>query len=385
MKSLRKLFNIVDNKKFKNLLFMNKDYNKEIVFRIKKPTITTYLKFIFIIFELFSLKYFAMNKSSFISNLPENIFNNPIIFKFAKQNLINEIYKKLRKNLFNINLIYISGSLRFGNFLIAINNAIIVCELLGCKKIIIQNNNKLFINHKILYPKYKITLYPNYNFRSKYSLIFNVGYLYNLKFKGIGNVNRFNILKEEILNNLPRLKTNSDDLCIYIRSGDIFYKINNYTIYYVQPPLCFYENILNKFKFRLVKIISENNLNPVIPILLKKYSIIEFKKQDLKHDIAYLANSFNIVSAKSSFVLSIIKLNDKIKFLWEYDFYPLSEKYLHLHPSVYTFPYNYTIYKMDSSLTYKKLMYPWINSKKQREMMMKEKCVNHFSIIKPRI
>ena len=80
-----------------------------------------------------------------------------------------------------------------------------------------------------------------------------------------------------------------------------------------------------------------------------------------------------------------MKLNDKIKFLWEYDFYPLSEKYLHLHPSVYTFPYNYTIYKMDSSLTYKKLMYPWINSKKQREMMMKEKCVNHFSIIKPRI
>ena len=364
---------------------MNIDFNKLIVFSIKKSKIIASLKYMFIIFELFSLKYFIMNKSLFISIIPKSIFNNPKIFKFAKQNLINEIYKKLRMNLINLNLIYVSGSVRFGNFLITINNAIIVCELLGCKKIVIQNNKKLFINHNIFYPKYNITIYPNHFFKERYSIIFNIGFLYSLNFKEIGNVNRFNIFKKEIFNNLPKIKTNSVDLSIYIRSGDIFNRRNKYTINYAQPPLCFYENILNKFKFRAIKIISENNLNPVIPILLKKYSPIRFKKQDLKYDIAYLANSYNIVSATSSFVISIIKLNDKIKFLWEYDFYKLSEKYFHLHPSVYTFSYNYTIYKMNPSFKYKNLMYPWKNSKKQREMMIKEKCNNYFSIIRPRI
>ena len=154
--------------------------------------------YMFIFLELFSLKYFIINNSSFISIFPKSIINNSNIFKFAKQNLIkllqiNEIYNKLKKNLININLIYVSGSVRFGNFLITINNAIIVCELLGCKKIVIQNSKKVFINHKIFYPKYNITIYPNQFFKERYSIMFNIGFLYSLRFKEIGNVNRFNI------------------------------------------------------------------------------------------------------------------------------------------------------------------------------------------------
>lgn len=171
---------------------------------------------------------------------------------------------------------------------------------------------------------------------------------------------------------------------IYIRSGDIFGKLKKSISTYAQPPLCFYQNILNNFKFRYSYIISENKLNPVIPILLKEYSFLKYKKNSLKYDVAYLANSFNIVSAKSSFLVSIIKLNDKLSFLWEYNLYKLSEKYLHLHYSVYSFSYNYTIYKMDPSSSYKKLMDPWSNSQEQREMMIKEGCNNYFSIIGPR-
>jgi hypothetical protein len=172
---------------------------------------------------------------------------------------------------------------------------------------------------------------------------------------------------------------------MYIRSGDIFSIIKRAIYSYAQPPLCFYENILNKFKFRLIHIISENNLNPVIPILLGKYSFIKFKKNNIKYDIAYLANSYNIVSGKSSFLISIIKLNDNLKFVWEYDLYKLSERYYHLHPSVYSFSFNYTIYKMDTSSEYKKFMYPWLNSRKQRKIMIKEKCKKYFTIIKSRI
>jgi hypothetical protein len=47
--------------------------------------------------------------------------------------------------------------------------------------------------------------------------------------------------------------------------------------------------------------ISENKKNPVIPKLLRKYSFIKYMNNNLKLDISYLINSFNIVAAKSSF------------------------------------------------------------------------------------
>ena len=282
---------------------------------------------------------------------------------------------------------YIKGSGRLGNFLICINNAIIFCELLRCKKIIIENNNRIFINHTIFYKKYNFTIEPNktINYIDNNSLILKNWFFFRLDFRDIRNVNRLYILKKEILHNLPNVKSNKDDLYIYIRSGDIFSAFKQSILTYAQPPLCFYQNILNNFKFKNAYIISENKLNPVIPNLLNEYSFLKYKKNSLKYDIAYLVNSFNIVSAKSSLFISIIKLNDKLKFLWEYDFYKLSEKYLHLHYSVYSFSYNYTIYKMNPSSIYKKLMDPWINSKEQREMMIKEKCNNCFSVIGPRI
>jgi hypothetical protein len=153
---------------------------------------------------------------------------------------------------------------------------------------------------------------------------------------------------------------------------------------YAQPPLCFYRNILNKFKFREIRIISEDKSNPIL-MLLEQFYHAKFVKNYIKLDISYLANSYNIISAKSSFIVSIIKLNSNIKFLWEYDLYILSERYLHLHYSVYTFSFNYTIYKMNVSENYKKLMYPFHNSENQRKFILEEKCDNNFHLIPPRI
>jgi hypothetical protein len=89
--------------------------------------------------------------------------------------------------------------------------------------------------------------------------------------------------------------------------------------------------------------------------------------------------------AKSSFVVSIIKLNNNLKFVWEYDFYKLSERFYHLHHSVYTFPFKYTIYKLKASERYKTLMFPFKNSENQRKLMIEEKCDDNFYIIPPRI
>jgi hypothetical protein len=204
-------------------------------------------------------------------NLNKNI-NNSKIINFIRQNEIKRILRKISKNLFHVNSIFITGKAHFGNFLISINNAIIFCELFACKKIIIQKNNNIFINHTIFYPKYNIAIQPNQLIVNENIIILNIWYFFFLDIKSLGDVNRLNILREEILNNLPKLKTHRDDLSMYIRSGDIFI-VKNPIISYAQPPLCFYENILNQFKFRHVNIISENDLNPVIPHLKKNILI----------------------------------------------------------------------------------------------------------------
>lgn len=263
------------------------------------------------------------NKYLFFSNnYSKN--NSSKIFNNIKRTLKYQIYKYLKKNITNINSLYINGSLKFGNYFIALNNAILFCEILNCKKIIINNNRKGFINDRIFYQKYNITIDSNYSFNchDNNSIIANVKFcLYNINFTDLGKINRFYVLRKEIINNLPKVKINSNDLYIYIRGGDIFRRLNKSHPYYSQPPLCFYSKILVEFNFRKVVIISEDTGNPVIPILLKENSYIKFNKNSIKLDISYLANSFNIVSSTSSFIISIIFYGNMIFISYQKNIY----------------------------------------------------------------
>jgi len=334
-----------------------------------------------IIIILFSLKYINnINYKHFLINNKKRIMKKILLFK---------IFKKTRKNINNINNIstlFIKGITHFGNLFITINNAIIYCELLNCRKIIIEYSNNIYINQSIFYQKNNFTIEPNQMFNyigNDNSVILDFYFLFFKGFRYFGNVNRLGIFKKQLLNNLPKVVTNPNDLYLYIRGGDIFIKSYTYNIRgYSQPPLCFYEKILDYFKFNKVFIISQDNLNPVIPKLLNKYSYIRIKKNKLKVDISYLINSYNIVAGRSTFFSTSIKFNDKLKFLWEYDCSPLTQKYFHLHYSVYNFPFYCIVYKMNSSKNYRKFMHPWFNIPKQRKKMIQEKCKQNFNIFR---
>lgn len=191
---------------------------------------------------------------------------------------------------------------------------------------------------------------------------------------------KIDLLRNEIINNLPKLIINDDDLYIHIRSGDIF---NTCPVSpYAQPPLCFYDNIIQNFKFKRIIIISSNKDNPNIPKLMKRFPNIIFQKNSLSTDISALISSPNIVSSISSFLISIIQLNYNLKFLWEYSIYNIKQKIRHYHYDLYKYPKNnYTIYRMEPSLLYKNKMYIWKNSKIQRKLIIKEKCINFFRVI----
>ena len=103
------------------------------------------------------------NINSFLSKIHSK--NNSFrIINNIKRTLKDKIYKYLKKNITNINSIYIRGYLRFGNYLISLNNAILFCEVMNCKKIIILKKTNHFINKKIFYQKYNITIDSKYSF-----------------------------------------------------------------------------------------------------------------------------------------------------------------------------------------------------------------------------
>ena len=144
-------------------------------------------------------------------------------------------------------------------------------------------------------------------------------------------------------------------------------------------------NILNNFEFKNIFILSQDTLNPVIKILIKRFPKIVFTNNPVETDIKILSNAYNLIGSMSSFLTTLLIINDNLKNFWEYDNYSLSQKYLHLHHDIYDYPIHFIIYKMKPSNRYLNEMFPWKNNKKQITLMLNEKCNSNFDIIKPSI
>ena len=191
---------------------------------------------------------------------------------------------------------------------------------------------------------------------------------------------RMNIIKKEVLKNIPEFKVKSNSLYIYIRSGDIFVK--SYNKQYSQPPLCFYQTIINNNMinktFDDIYIISKSKNNPVINYLLNQYKNIIYKQNDIKTDIGQLIKAYNIVGAVSTFINICIRLNDNLINYWEYNISSLKAKINHFDHLFYQLPKKFNIYIMEPSDIYLRNMKYWTNSKYQKELMIKEKCINKF-------
>jgi len=269
--------------------------------------------------------------------------------------------------------------MKIGNNLASLNRLIFYCEIIGCKNIILDKKKFWFIKNKIILPGNNITILVKKN---KYK---NFNYIYNTKILYFSILNikpeiKIHLLRNEIMKNLIKIKTLKTHLYIHIRSGDIFRKTPNG--HYAQPPLCFYQLILNQNKFKKIYLISENNKNPIISKLLNQYSNIIYRTNTLLIDMSYLISAYNIVASISSFLTSIIQLNNNLKLLWDYNIYHMSEKILHNHYDLFKYPNNnFIVYRMEPSFKYKNIMFKWKNNKKQRKLMIKEKCNGFFSII----
>lgn len=317
-------------------------------------------------------------------NLKEKpLNNNDSLVIEEKQNILNSMSKTIGKDIKTVDKIFYSCNCKFGNLLVILNKMLFFNEIIGLNHIILDKDIFWFIKNKIYIEKYNITIEVDDIIKYNNSLSSNIIYnceLYFYSFFKLKPEIRINYLRDEILRNLPEITISANDLYIHIRSGDIFSYLPHYP--YSQPPLCFYKKILNEYKFEKIFIISQGKNNPVIRRLLNLNKNIIYKKNPLEYDIAYLIHAYNMVGSVSSFSNSIIQLNYNLKNLWDYNIYRVSEKVRQLHYDFYKFPFtNFTIYRMEASPFYKDIMYIWKNNKKQRNLMIIEKCINNFTII----
>lgn len=94
----------------------------------------------------------------------------------------------------------------------------------------------------------------------------------------------------------------------------------------------------------------------------------------------YLINAYNIVGTKSTFLRSLIDLNNNMKALYEYDL-DFNDQFDKALNSFSYFKTDFIIYKMKSSMMYKNRMKIWKYTKKQINLMLNHKCPYNFLII----
>ena len=286
----------------------------------------------------------------------------------------------MNKNLTDVKIMFLKESLKFGNSMILLNNLIAYCEVLNIRNIYLNIEQDWPIVDDIFTDRINIYFVSPYQIECEDKAVLCPDYKPFYYLTVVKPEIRVNLFKDEVKRNLPVINTDRNDLYIHIRSGDIFKRRPN-TVY-AQPPLCFYQKILNNFFFKNIYIVSENRKNPIINLLTKEFPEIIFIDNYIETDAAILSNAYNIVGSMSSFLTTLVMINDNIKNYWDFDNYRLSEKYLHFHHDIYKLQVNYTLYEMKPSEDYRKEMFVWRNSKRQIDLMINEKC-REFNAIRP--
>ena len=359
------LYNIIN--KFQWLIFLI----IIIIYKIKyKPNIT-YMKSI-------SISGFFSEKQMYLNLLrAQPLDNNISLIIKEKRNLLKMISKCLNKSIRSVSSIFMAQNSNFGNQLKLINNAIFFCEILGCKRLILDKKSNWFIKNRIIDKKYKMSIEvgEKHDYINKNLIIDYTGFMYFYA-KIIKPEFKISLLKSEILKNIPYVELNPSDLYIYVRSGDIFIRPHKL---YAQPPLCFYEKIITSFRFKNILIISKDKNNPVINALLQRFSNIIYNKNAFKKDLSLLLYSYNLVGAFSTLIYTIIRFNNNIKFFWEFLINVPSVHYMY-----YYLDNNFIIYNMKPSKYYLIKMKSFKADKDQLNLMLNEKCKSEFRIINPK-
>lgn len=248
---------------------------------------------------------------------------------------------------------------RLGNNITQIKNAIQIALFYNYKNIIIPHN--IFFN---------TTIIDINNIQSTNTNIITDenDFFYESRIKNI-DIKLFNLNIDKTINILKsifkikgKLKLNDNDVCIHIRSGDIF--SNNPHPLYIMPPLSYYTKILNSNNFNKIYLICEDTSNPLVYALIKLYPNLIFQVRSLYTDIELILSCKNIIESYGSFTKCLLLLSDNItnifKPSYQNSFLEESERCKNNIIKINNIELN----------DYREKMYPWKNNREQLNLMM---------------
>jgi hypothetical protein len=126
------------------------------------------------------------------------------------------------------------------------------------------------------------------------------------------------VLRQELLPIIPHRADDlisEETLVIHIRSGDIFGSMVHEA--YIQPPFSFYLKIINKFNFKDIVVITQDDLsNPCIDLLKKAIPELRIQTSDDMTDAGTILSARNLIIAHSSFSLCLGLASTKLKHIF---------------------------------------------------------------------
>ena len=174
--------------------------------------------------------------------------------------------------------------------------------------------------------------------------------------------NFYNIFQKYIYPNLKfrkEINIDKNTLVIHIRNGDIFEE--NYKNFYIQNPLIYYLELIEKFE-KVIVVSSNQFNNPVMPIL-SKHPKVEIQSSTITDDFNVLLSANNLAtSGVGTFPIAAALSSKKLNNLYYSNIFFNH----HLNPllvkNVKHFQYHFH--------NYLKIGTEWIGSKEQNETML---------------
>ena len=109
----------------------------------------------------------------------------------------------------------------------------------------------------------------------------------------------------------PTRKLADDTLFIHVRSGDIFE--SNPHPGYVQPPLCYYTDVIGNFD--KVVAVCEDDKNPCVKYL-KNFPHLQYESNSVAVDLAILSGIHHFQMGSGTFGMLIYWMNEDLKTLY---------------------------------------------------------------------
>lgn len=136
----------------------------------------------------------------------------------------------------------------------------------------------------------------------------------------------FGLVRSTLATKQPVHAAEPNHLVVHIRGDDVFN--DSPPKAYAQPPLAFYQLVLDDHPWRKVTIVSGDQKNPVLTPLMRELENrgIEhrFQSETLDEDLAHVRRAKNVVSGRGSFVPAITGLSDAVSTVYcfeESDFF----------------------------------------------------------------